>query len=227
MALLTASEDAKVEIHTDSLAAIQLVKKCDSQYSSKKWLKTSNLVWIICIETIIREKRLELNLVKVRGHSGDTFNDLADEYAKLGGNSNDVLDIGFISANSKLSFLPHFRQIPIEQKIRKFTITTLKAFNCTEWTRLQSQRSNTSSQRYNWSSSWILFKNLISFRCNRVKKNVDWAFLFKIFHKALPLGYLLKQRRSDLYGNMGCVKCGSSVIETWEHFISCDPYDDI
>jgi len=179
------------------------------------------------IETIIREKHLKLDLVKVRGHSGDTFNDLADEYAKLGGNSDDILDLGFVSANSNLTFLPHFRNVPIEQKIRKFTVSTLKFFNCAEWSRLQSQRINFSHQQFNWTSSWLLFKNLIGFRCNRVKKNVDWFFLFKIFHKALPLGHLLKLRRPDIYKHMGCIKCGSSVDETWEHFISCDPHEDI
>ncbi len=227
MALLVTPENVTVAIHTDSLAAIQLIRKCGSQYSSKKWLKTSNVVWILYIETIIREKHLKLDLVKVRGHSGDTFNDLADEYAKLGGNSDDILDLGFVSANSNLTFLPHFRNVPIEQKIRKFTVSTLKFFNCAEWSRLQSQRINFSHQQFNWTSSWLLFKNLIGFRCNRVKKNVDWFFLFKIFHKALPLGHLLKLRRPDIYKHMGCIKCGSSVDETWEHFISCDPHEDI
>ncbi len=56
---------------------------------------------------------------------------------------------------------------------------------------------------------------------------MDWAFLFKIFHKALPLGHLLKLRRPDLYRDMGCITCGTSVEETWEHFISCDPHNDI
>src|SRR6266496_4409175 len=106
-------------------------------------------------------------------------------------------------------------------------MSTLKLFNCAEWTRLQSQRSNFLSQQYNWTSSWALFKNLIGFRGNRVKKNVDWAFLFKIFHKALPLGHLLKLRRPDLYRDMGCIKCGLSMDETWEHFVSCDPNKDI
>ena len=44
MALLVTPENVTVAIHTDSLAAIQLIRKCGSQYSSKKWLKTSNVV---------------------------------------------------------------------------------------------------------------------------------------------------------------------------------------
>ena len=106
-------------------------------------------------------------------------------------------------------------------------MSALNLFNCMEWTCLHSQRSNFSSQQYNWTSSWTLFKNLIGFRGNRVKKNVDWAFLFKIFHKALPLGHLLKLQRPDLYKNMGCITCGTAAEETREHFISCDPHNDI
>src|SRR6266542_1160624 len=226
MALLTTPEKATVTIHTNSAAAIQLIQKCDSKYSSKKWLGTHNMLWVMYIENIVREKHLILNLVKVQGHSGDRFNDLADDYAKLGGISENVLDIDFVSVNSKLKILPHFHNHPIEQKIRKFTISTLRIFNCAEWTRLQSQRSNFSDRQISWKSSWTLFKNLTGFRCNRVKKNTDWAFAFKVFHKALPLGHLLKLRRPDLYGEMGCVKCGSPDEETWTHFISCDPQGD-
>src|SRR6266542_2574514 len=209
MALLTAPEKASIEIHTDSSAAIQLVQKCDSKYSTKKWLRTNNMLWFMYIENVIWEKQIVLKLVKVQDHSGDRYNDLADEYAKLGGISDNILDLDFVSVTSKLKFLPHFRTTPIEQKIRKFTISTLGLFTCAEWTRLQSQRSNFLNQQYNWISSWTLFKNLTGFRCNRVKKNVDWAFLFKIFHKALPLGHLLKLRKLDLYDRMGCIKCGT------------------
>ena len=34
-------------------------------------------------------------------------------------------------------------------------------------------------------------------------------------------------RRPDLYQDMGCIRCKSSDIESWEHFISCDPYNDL
>ena len=136
MALLTAPEKVNIAIHTDSAAAIQLVQKCNSKYSSKKWLGTNNMLWVMYIENIVREKQIVLNLVKVRDHSEDRYNDLADEYAKLGGISDNILDIDFVSVNSKLKFLPHFRKTPIEQKIRKFTISALRVFNCAEWTRL-------------------------------------------------------------------------------------------
>src|SRR6266542_4676900 len=71
MALLTAPEKATITIHTDSAAAIQLVQKCDSNYSSKKWLGTNNILWVMYIENIVQEKQIVLKLVKVRGHSGD------------------------------------------------------------------------------------------------------------------------------------------------------------
>jgi len=138
MALLTAPEYANVEIHTDSLAAIQILNKCDGHYSTKKWLKTSNTLWVLYIDTIKREKDLSVKLVKVQEHSGDTFNDLADEYTKKGGICDDILDIGFISSNSKVKFFPHFQKIPIVQKIRKFSISTLRLFTCAKWMQLYS-----------------------------------------------------------------------------------------
>jgi len=76
------------------------------------------------IDTIKREKDITVDLIKVKGHSRDRYNDLADEYAKIGGTCEDTLDIGFISCNSKLKFFPHFQSFPIVQKIRKFTMST-------------------------------------------------------------------------------------------------------
>ena len=65
------------------------------------------------IDTIKREKDITVDLIKVKGHSRDRYNDLADEYAKIGGTCEDTLDIGFISCNSKLKFFPHFQSFPI------------------------------------------------------------------------------------------------------------------
>jgi len=61
LALLTVPEKAKVSIHTDNLSAIQSIQNSRNK-SSKQWLKTTNMLWVLHIDTIIREKNLEFLL---------------------------------------------------------------------------------------------------------------------------------------------------------------------
>jgi len=46
LALLTAPEKAKVSIHTDSLSAVQSIQNSRNK-SSKQWLKTTNMLWVL------------------------------------------------------------------------------------------------------------------------------------------------------------------------------------
>ena len=99
MALLTAPLHSRVHIFTDSAAAIQVITKCRKGLSTRKWLKTPNSLWVMNIIAMVKEKDLTLELVKVKGHSGDVLNDLADELAKEGGYCNSVLDVPFTATN--------------------------------------------------------------------------------------------------------------------------------
>ena len=69
------------------------------------------------IVALIEEKSLTLEMVKVKGYSGDTLNDLADELAKEGGFCNFVLDVPFISTNDRLKFFPCYNNIPFLRKL--------------------------------------------------------------------------------------------------------------
>src|SRR6266542_3281350 len=97
MALLTAPIRSNVKIFTDSATAIQLISKGQKGLSTRKWLKTPNSLWIMNIIALIKEKGLTLEMVKVKGHSGDVLNDLADELAKERAFCSSILDVPFIS----------------------------------------------------------------------------------------------------------------------------------
>ncbi len=214
MALLTAPLHSRVQIFTDSAAAIQVITKCRKGLSTRKWLKTPNSLWVMNIIAMVKEKDLTLELVKVKGHSGDVLNDLADELAKEGGYCNSVLDVPFTATNEHLKFFPCYNNIPLSQKIRRFSTSILRSFICAEWSRLNSQKDTFAHQRIKWSASWTLFRNHIHFRCNKHLKNFSWIFLFKIFHKALPLGDTLKLRKPTLYKDLGCASCKTPTVET-------------
>ena len=71
------------------------------------------------IITIIREKNIDIELIKIR-YSDIELNEEADRLAKEGNELGWNLD-SFFTCNSKhISFFPHFHSIPIEHKFRSF-----------------------------------------------------------------------------------------------------------
>ena len=163
MALLTAPLCSNVKIFTDSAAAIQVITNSQQGLTTRKWLKTPNSLWIMNIIALLKEKGLTLELVKVKGHSGDVLNDLADELAKEGEFCNCILDAPFTSTNEQVKFFPCYNNIPLSQKIRRFSTSILRSFTCAEWSHLNSQKDNFSHHRIKWSASWTLFKNHLHF----------------------------------------------------------------
>ncbi len=117
MALITAPLRSRVKISTDNIAAIQSIDKGLKGLSTKKWLKTPNSLWVMNIVALVKEKGLMLEMVKVKEHSGDTLNDLADELVKEGEFCNFVLDVPFISTNDRLKFFPCYNNIPFLRKL--------------------------------------------------------------------------------------------------------------
>lgn len=77
-----------------------------------KFFKLNNYIILFAIYDIIKSKRLNIEIHKVKGHSGCHWNDMADIIAKLGKemavvNSNKLVDLQFICSYSfPLLFLP-------------------------------------------------------------------------------------------------------------------------
>ena len=72
-----------INIFTDSQAAIDSINKAKtSLWNVRQYTKTPNSMIIEQILRLTRTKIQSLNLIKVKGHSGDLFNNLADDIAK-------------------------------------------------------------------------------------------------------------------------------------------------
>jgi ribonuclease HI len=86
LALLTSPINAKIKIYTDSQSAILMI---NNQYnkSGRKLLKQTNSLILLKINMLLQEKKMDLKLVKVKGHSGDKMNEMADKLAKSTSNS--------------------------------------------------------------------------------------------------------------------------------------------
>ncbi|CAB5194394.1 unnamed protein product [Rhizophagus irregularis] len=81
-ALLAVPNNAEVAIYTDSQAAIEGINRMlDASYriNRRKFLKMNNYIILFTIYDLIKMKSLTFNLHKVRRHSGNRWNDMADE----------------------------------------------------------------------------------------------------------------------------------------------------
>ena len=94
-ALLTILSHSAVNVYTDSAATISGINNVLSTYNTTKWTQINNKSLLLHIRSCIFRKTLNLTLHKIKGHSDNTYNDIADSLAKGGLSSDLVLDLDF------------------------------------------------------------------------------------------------------------------------------------
>ena len=82
--LLITPRKRKVKIYTDSAVAIAGLGKSKKLKSSRHWIKEKNYNFKRSILELLNLKEFELDLVKIKGHSCNKWNDRADKLAKEG-----------------------------------------------------------------------------------------------------------------------------------------------
>ncbi|GES76144.1 hypothetical protein RCL_jg20440.t1 [Rhizophagus clarus] len=69
-----------------------------------------------------RLEKLDINFIKVKAHTGDPENELADELAKKNADSQVYHHITFNYRFKKHRFVSHFKNTSIKQKLHNFSI---------------------------------------------------------------------------------------------------------
>ncbi|CAB4443693.1 unnamed protein product [Rhizophagus irregularis] len=122
LALLTGPINAKIKIYTDSQSAIYMINNQHNK-SGRKLLKQSNSLILLKIDILLKEKKMDLVLVKVKGHSGDVMNEM-----KIYQNSNEYQSGSRMVNGSMLKTNGH--EISIDWNITWNLIHRYKGFNC-------------------------------------------------------------------------------------------------
>ncbi|CAB4442084.1 unnamed protein product [Rhizophagus irregularis] len=137
LALLTSPMNAKIKIYIDSQSAIYMINNQHNK-SGRKLLKQSNSLILLKIDILLQEKKMDLVLVKVKGHSGNVMNEMVDELAKNTSNSSCYFNNRFNYSNRTVRFFPIFKQISIEYNLRKFIKTLMNTRVAAEWSMLKT-----------------------------------------------------------------------------------------
>ena len=121
LAILTTPRNCKVTVCTDSQGSIDMfnrLEKENPQRIYKKWLKEKNWsIWSIIVDTV-RRKKLTINFVKIKAHSGNTNNDKVDLLAKQASQES-IIEWSKTGA-LKIATLPVWNDIIIDMGTRDF-----------------------------------------------------------------------------------------------------------
>jgi hypothetical protein len=115
-ALLTCPQNCLVSIYTDSQSSIQLLENKTQYLNTRKKFKIKNFSIISSIQHIIDTLSLKITLHKIKAHSGNGFNDLADNLAKSA--SAEILSIN--PSSIKLHSTISFNQQIVDHPLRSF-----------------------------------------------------------------------------------------------------------
>ncbi|EXX77813.1 hypothetical protein RirG_020430 [Rhizophagus irregularis DAOM 197198w] len=201
LALLTGPINAKIKIYTDSQSAIHMINNQHNK-SGRKLLKQSNSLILLKIDILLQEKKMDLILVKVKGHSGDIMNEMVDGLAKNTSNSRCYFNNRFNYSNRAVRFFPIFKQIPIEYNLRKFIKTLMNTRVAAEWSMLKTNGYETPIA---WNITWNLihrykgfnyiYKDFVCPRCNDNKEEDIYHFIECDANK--DLWPIIKNRMQD------------------------------
>ncbi|GBB93795.1 hypothetical protein RclHR1_26940001 [Rhizophagus clarus] len=114
LALLVCLRGCRIKIYTDSNYSISTITRflCSRRkFCSRDF---NNSLILIYIGILIRDRKLDLELIKVKAHAGDPWNKLADELAKKGMKLTTHHQLIFNFGSQDCRFSPHFENTLIE-----------------------------------------------------------------------------------------------------------------
>jgi hypothetical protein len=222
-AILTIPRGKQVEIYTDSNAAIRNISRGLEQIDRMKVLKKKNAIWIMKIIDLINTKNIQIELVKVKSHSKNKWNDKADSLAKKGTISEKVIQIEKVSCEEIeycLEWENKRTDIPARLLCKLITNARLGA----EWKETKAIRNlepKTEITIYDWTHFWKRLKRTKGVHCTTRRSSTRrCAFIKCMIDKLLTLEEL-NRRRPDIYTTTECQVCQDKVKETQSHLASC------
>jgi hypothetical protein len=171
---------------------------------------------------IINKKKLQVNLSKVKAHSGVIFNEQADKLAKEGKNFPEI--IWKEPRRPLWSVLPTWNQSIIDISLREFTKEFHKKETTIEWSqqrRIQNCWSEEIEEQsnYSWDKFWKLCRQGSSSQTS-IKQAKERSFRIKLMNDELPTLSNLQKRKPNIYKETICPICKEKK-EDIKHIFEC------
>src|SRR6266536_139701 len=220
---MVAPINSQLHIYTDSQTLIQgfnaLISPTSKQH--RAYLQKQNYIMWSCVEIIYKSHNLSVTLHKVRAHTDDIYNNMADELAKKGANS-DIKGCPDLINLSPIKFIPKFYSLPIETNIKHFinNIYQAKQFqNLLSLQRFKLLNRLNVDRAISWDATWYTFS--LSLHGTSFVSSYRKSIKTKLFYDELPTLESLKHRRPDLYLATILCFCCNLDTETLDHLWTC------
>src|SRR6185437_16150658 len=224
VALLLSPQDSEVKIYTDSAAAILGINGCEKHRSNKEWLRQKNYNLLLKIFDTKRIKNLKVELVKIKGHSNNYWNDRVDVLAKEGQVA-PLLAVQNIELSSRIRYNMYWQNNLVEMPVRKVIKEIEDTLIAADW-RMLSVSSWLEKKDYHrtwaWEGLWKRIKKQSGVRCTSMYKGRKLNFLIKCLHDKLPTLSNLRMTRPDLYKDDICKVCVKDAKEMQDHLAVCE-----
>ncbi|RIB17026.1 hypothetical protein C2G38_2188405 [Gigaspora rosea] len=154
-AIFISPSGSKIEIHTDSQAAIDKIRSLNRKFTSKK-TKDAGILGLI--KENIEVKNIQVHMKKVKAHTGIKYNERGDVLAK----QESALDeyIRYLPTETQgMLIKPTWNGAAIELLIRKFVNMVLETYYKAEWTFCKNQNDNLHLSKKG-KKDWKTFRDL-------------------------------------------------------------------
>ena len=162
-----------------------------------KWQKSTNSSLKLAIKLCVMYKKIKLNLVKIKGHSNDTFNDIADSQVKRGILAQNFIDLDFlldciINNYSDFLFLDNlfinfrWKGMHIDQGFRKFVNHINDIRHEALWSTAKPVQESIHHLHSSVNTMGSTLLHTMNRRCISWKLNSFWSFTIKVINNILP-----------------------------------------
>ncbi|PKY17728.1 hypothetical protein RhiirB3_430406 [Rhizophagus irregularis] len=230
MAILTAliicPPNSIVEIYTDSQAAIDAFHKSKNLHSisPRRFNKINNNILWSTIHHIIKKLSIKVSLFKVKAHSGDHYNDVADTLAKAGRLILTPTTVNHEHLPSQILTLEWNEEIPLDKDVRKCIGTIInykKIEDHIQHPSLSFVKDATKNNLIDWSlsSKWFNFNRQNDSTSEKHTKDLKWKIRCSTL--SLPTLDILNRNYPLLINNnITCLFCDSDS-ESNHHLWMC------
>ncbi|PKK76469.1 hypothetical protein RhiirC2_707376 [Rhizophagus irregularis] len=198
MALVVYPEYGKISINTDSQVAIDSFYKSKNLHSisPRRFNKINNNILWSSIHYIIKILSLQLQFIKVKAHSGNNFNDIADIQAKLGRTQSTPTTILHNHSPNQTITLNWNEEIPLDKDVCKCIGTILnyrQLDNHLNHPSLKTIKDSTKSNLIDWalSSKWFHYNGHNDTTLSLHTKDLRWRI--RCFTLTLPTLDIMNQ----------------------------------